>query len=693
MRKWKWAIALLGLLAAGVAIGRFYLRAPEFGQRIYRIGWFVSPPFEVRGADGNATGIAVDLVNQAARRRGIALQWVFWNQSSEAALISKSVDLWPLITVTPSRRKVLHISKPYVQNEHCLLVRDDMPYNKVEELATAKIGMANVSIDLVNLRRVLPSAPPVPRLNIQDVLEDVCLQNSDAAFMDRFTAIAALLLQTGCGGHKLRWISVPQVRSDLGVGSTFEFRAVADAIRQEIGVLAEEGKLARVFEQWGYMSGQDVASVESLLNARRREVRLIGVTLVFALMLVLACWQTLRLTRERDRTRQTEVALRESQERFMQAQKMEGIGRLAGGVAHDFNNLLTVINGYSALVYHQLPEPDAMRSQVDEIRKAGARAAELTQQLLAFGRKQVGRPRPLNLNSVVEESEKMLRRLLCEDVELITRLDPSLGLVTADPVHVHQVLINLAVNARDAMPNGGTLVIETANAPLDTRQASAQSEFRSRPAVLLSVSDTGIGMDEETRKNIFEPFYTTKGNKGSGLGLATVYGIVQQNQGWIDVSSDLGKGSVFRIYLPRTEGTDKPASAAPVVAAQLNGSETVLVVEDQEQVRSFVVKALAGYGYRVLQAAEASQALTMAECHSGAIDVLLTDVVLPGMNGRELANRFRIVRPDTKVIYTSGYTQDLIAHRGVLHDDISYIPKPYTADQIAAKVREALGKD
>src|SRR5215831_10004219 len=691
--KWKWAIALLGLLAVGVAIGRFYLREPEFGQRIYRIGWYVSPPFEVRGADGNATGIAVDLVNQAARRRGIALQWVFWNQSSEAALISKSVDLWPLITVTPSRRKVLYISEPYVQNEHCLLVRDDMPYYKVEELATAKIGMANVSIDLVNLRRVLPSAPPVPRLKIKDVLEDVCLQNSDAAFMDRFTAIAALLLQTGCGGHKLRWISVPQVRSDLGVGSTFEFRAVADAIRQEIGVLAEEGKLARVFEQWGYMSGQDVASVESLLNARRREVRLIAVTLVFALMFVLACWQTLRLTRERDRARKTEAALRESQERYMQAQKMEGIGRLAGGVAHDFNNLLTVINGYSDLVFHQLTETDAKRSQVDEIRKAGARAAELTQQLLAFGRKQVGRPRPLNLNSVVEESEKMLRRLLCEDVELITRLDPSLGLVTADPVHVHQVLINLAVNARDAMPNGGTLVIETANAPLDTGQASAQSEFRSRPAVLLSVSDTGIGMDEETRKNIFEPFYTTKGNKGSGLGLATVYGIVQQNQGWIDVSSDLGKGSVFRIYLPRTEGTDKPASSAPVVAAQLNGSETVLVVEDQEEVRSFVVKALAGYGYRVLQAAEGSQALTMAECHSGAIDVLLTDVVLPGMNGRELANRFRIVRPDTKVIYTSGYTQDLIAHRGVLHDDISYIPKPYTADQIAAKVREALGKD
>jgi len=423
------------------------------------------------------------------------------------------------------------------------------------------------------------------------------------------------------------------------------------------------------------------------------EIRLISVTLVFALMLVLACWQTLRLTRERNRTRQTENALHESQERYMQAQKLEGIGRLAGGVAHDFNNLLTVINGYSDLVYHQLPEPDPKRSQVDEIRKAGARAAELTQQLLAFGRKQVGRPRPLNLNSVVEESEKMLRRLLCEDVQLITRLDPSLGLVTADPGHVHQVLVNLAVNARDAMPDGGTLVVETANEPPDTPQVSAQSKSKLGPAVRLSVSDTGVGMDEETRKNIFEPFFTTKGNKGTGLGLATVYGIVQQNQGWIEVSSDLGKGSMFQIFLPRLEGTDVPATAVASVAVQLNGSETVLVVEDQEEVRSFVAKALADRGYRVLQAAEGRQALTLAERHSGAIDVLLTDVVLPGMNGRELADLFRIARPDTKVIYTSGYTQDFIAHRGVLHDDVLYIPKSYTADKIAEKVRDAIGRD
>jgi len=508
--------------------------------------------------------------------------------------------------------------------------------------------------------------------------------------MDRATAIVALLQQISCG-QKLRWIPLPQVKSNLGVGSTFEFQAVADAIRQEIGVLADEGRLAPVFDQWGYNTGQDLASVESLINVRRREARLIWITLIFAMLMTLACWQTVRLTRERTRTRQTEAALRESQERYVQAQKLEGIGRLAGGVAHDFNNLLTIINDYSDLIYHQLPETDPQRLQVDQIRKAGDRAAELTQQLLAFGRKQMSRPRPLNLNLVVEESEKMLRRLLCEDIELITQLDPGLGLVAADPGHVHQVLMNLVVNARDAMPNGGTLLIETANEPLDTR--SANPEYRLGPAVRLSVSDTGVGMDQEAQKNIFEPFYTTKGNKGNGLGLATVYGIVKQNQGWIDVSSGPGKGSVFRIHLPRIEGSDEPGSAAPPAVAEPSGSGTVLVVEDQEEVRGFVVNALASRGYRVLQAADGKQALTLAEQYAGAIDVLLTDVVLPGMNGRGLADRFRIGRPGTKVLYTSGYTQDLIAHRGVLSDDISYIPKPYTVDQIAAKVREILGRE
>jgi len=277
----------------------------------------------------------------------------------------------------------------------------------------------------------------------------------------------------------------------------------------------------------------------------------------------------------------------------------------------------------------------------------------------------------------------MLRRILGEDVRLITRLDPSIGLILADPGYVHQIVMNLAVNARDAMPNGGTLVIETSDTQYDHNHASGSS-------ICLSVSDTGSGMDEETRKNIFEPFFTTKGTKGTGLGLATVYGIVQQSQGAIDVLTAPGKGSTFRVYLPRVEGADESPVLNPPAAGPIHGGETVLVVEDQDEVRSFVVDVLARRGYRVLNAADGMAALTIAEQCTGKIDVLLTDVVLPGMNGRELANRFRDLRPSTKIIYTSGYPQDLIADHGVLHPDVNYVPKPYTADQITAKVREAI---
>jgi CheY-like chemotaxis protein len=286
---------------------------------------------------------------------------------------------------------------------------------------------------------------------------------------------------------------------------------------------------------------------------------------------------------------------------------------------------------------------------------------------------------------VVVEAEKMLRRLVGEDVELVTDLVSSIGLVMADPGYVQQMLMNLAVNARDAMPGGGTLLIETLE--------SEQDETGPGSFVCLSVSDTGSGMDEETRKNIFEPFFTTKGTKGTGLGLATVYGIVQQSHGSIQVLSQPGKGSTFRVYLPRVEGLDEsPLPVAPV-AAQVRGAETVLVVEDQDEVRTFVVEVLSRRGYRVLQAADGAQALAEAEKCAGRIDVLLTDVVLPGMNGRELADRFRTLRPATRIIYTSGYTQDLIADRGVLHRDVNYVPKPYTADQITAKVRETIDRN
>jgi hypothetical protein len=376
---------------------------------------------------------------------------------------------------------------------------------------------------------------------------------------------------------------------------------------------------------------------------------------------------------------------------LQQAQKMESVGRLAGGVAHDFNNLLTVINGHSDLMLGRLNEGDPLRNSLAEIRKAGGRAADLTRQLLAFSRKQIVEPEPVDLNHLVAETRDMLERLAGEDIELVTALAPGLGPVMADPGQLHQVLLNLVVNAKDAMPGGGSLTIETANVDLDQGYAAAHFEIPPGPYVLLTVSDTGTGMDEETREHIFEPFFTTKGvGKGTGLGLSTVYGIVRQCEGWIWVYSEPGQGATFKIYLPRVEQT--PAAAAPPPApGPLRGTETVLVVEDQEDVRRLTVEILKNYGYRVLEAALGGDALLLAEQHPGPIHLLLTDVAMPRMTGKELAGRLEPLRPRMRVLYMSGYTENVIAQRGTLDPGVAYIPKPFTPEALALKVREVLG--
>jgi PAS domain S-box-containing protein len=372
-----------------------------------------------------------------------------------------------------------------------------------------------------------------------------------------------------------------------------------------------------------------------------------------------------------------------------QAQKLESVGRLAGGIAHDFNNLLTVINGYADLLLNRLKEVDPLRASVAEIHHAGERAAALTRQLLAFSRAQVVEPKPTNLNSLINENRAMFQRLLGEDVELITKLDHSLGQIMADPGQLHQVLMNLAVNARDAMPGGGRLTIETANIDLDEGHASGLAPG---PFVVLVVSDTGIGIEKEIQERIFDPFFTTKGEgEGTGLGLSTVYGIVRQCGGATSLVSEPGQGATFRIYLPRMEAAASSVQTAAPSPSGLRGSETILVVEDQEAVRRWVVQALKSYGYRILEAAQGAEALQLTERHSGPIDLLLTDVVMPHMTGRELAERFRPLQPEMKVLYMSGYAADLIARRAPLDPGVAHIAKPFTPLALAAKVREVLG--
>lgn len=380
---------------------------------------------------------------------------------------------------------------------------------------------------------------------------------------------------------------------------------------------------------------------------------------------------------------------RRLEEQFRQVQKMEAVGRLAGGVAHDFNNLVFVINGYSEIMMRRLKPDDPMRGFLKEIHDAGTRACGLTRQLLAFSRKQVLAPKILDLNSVVTGMEKMLRRLIGEDVALATALATDLGSVQADPGQIEQVIMNVAVNARDAMPQGGKLTIETQNAVLDDTYARNHSEVRPGPFILLAISDTGTGMSEEIKEHIFEPFYTTKGMQGTGLGLATVYGIIKQSGGHVAVYSEVGSGTTLKVYLPRLVGAAE-VSVEPAETDLPSGTETVLLVEDEAAVRELVNQLLQMTGYTVLVADDAAKALEMAATHQGEIALVLTDVVMPQMSGRQLAEQTARFRPDMKVLYMSGYTDDAVVRHGVLDESMAFLQKPITPEALARKVREVL---
>jgi PAS domain S-box-containing protein len=387
------------------------------------------------------------------------------------------------------------------------------------------------------------------------------------------------------------------------------------------------------------------------------------------------------------------TAQRQLEEQLRQSQKMEAVGQLAGGIAHDFNNLLTAIIGSTQLLLHATPPDDARREDLEEIRHAGTRAAELTRQLLAFSRRQVLAPKVLEPNAVVANMDRMLRRLLGEDVELITSLDPGAGAVSADPGQLEQVLLNLAVNARNAMPTGGRLTVATARVTLTEELVTPRPTHRLPPGdyVCLAVSDTGAGMDEGTQAHLFEPFFTTKEvGKGTGLGLATAYGIVKQSGGYIWVYSEPGHGTTVKVYLPRVAGTAAAQAPTPEPQDVRGGGETVLLVEDAAPVRSLARRSLEARGYRVLDAADGSAALAVASAHGSAIDLLVTDVVMPGMSGRELAERLAPGRPGMKVLYTSGYTDDAMVRQGVLTAGVAFLQKPFVPETLARKVREVL---
>jgi two-component system, cell cycle sensor histidine kinase and response regulator CckA len=397
-----------------------------------------------------------------------------------------------------------------------------------------------------------------------------------------------------------------------------------------------------------------------------------------------------KTARDLSAQRAAEEALRRSEDQLRQAQKMEAIGRLGGGIAHDFNNLLSVILSYSDLIASDLSPADPIRADIAEIHKAASSAAGLTRQLLVFSRQQVIAPKVLDLNEILAAMDKMLRRILGEDVDLVSILAPSLGRVLVDPSNIEQVVMNLVVNARDAMPTGGKLTMETGNVDLDAEYAGQHMGSKAGPHVMLAVTDTGTGMDRATQTRIFEPFFTTKEvGKGTGLGLATVFGIAQQSGGSVWVYSELAKGSTFKVYFPRVESALDLTERAPTLGT-LRGTETILLVEDQDQVRNVAKGILKRHGYHVIVAQNAGEALLICETVPGAIHLLLTDVVMPHMSGAELAKRITLSRPDTKVLCMSGYTDDSVVRHGVLESSVAFLQKPFTPESLARRVRDVL---
>jgi two-component system, cell cycle sensor histidine kinase and response regulator CckA len=379
---------------------------------------------------------------------------------------------------------------------------------------------------------------------------------------------------------------------------------------------------------------------------------------------------------------------------YRQAQKMEAVGQLAGGVAHDFNNLLTVIISYSQMLLADIAEGASARADVMEIKRAAERAALLTKQLLAFSRQQVLRPQNLDLNLVIGELEQMLRRLLREDINIVFTLDPELGAVAADPGQIEQIVMNLVVNARDAMPNGGRLSIETTNVSFDSPYQVRASEAQLDPGayVVIAVSDNGSGMSAQVQARIFEPFFTTKRtNEGTGLGLSTVYGIVKQSGGYITVYSEIGQGTTFKIYLPRVDSAADSAAADDIAPMHTTrGGETVLIVEDDDALRTVACRALQQCGYEVLVASNGEEALEHCSRHEGGLHLVVTDMVMPEMSGIELAESIALSYPEVKVLLMSGYTRDEAARRGIASERYAFLEKPFTPSKLAARVRELL---
>jgi len=808
----------MALLLIGLSAGYLQLRQTRALRRVFVIGWEPSPPNQIAGPNGEATGYAVELVREAARRRGIRLRWKEYPHETDQALEEHWVDLWLRMTITPERQRRFYLTTPIQEHNFGFLVLANSLYFQAEDLKNVRVAYDGMPISANLLHEEFPQAELVSSQGLRDAVPRLCRGDVPAVFGERFTAFSMLIENNPCPGTILRVIPIVALRTLVAMGAVRDGDApiAARAISTEIDRMVDDGSAARIANFWGYPASQDLLFLTRLRETRRTLWRYkLGLAAIGGVCL-LALWAAIAYRRARDQAQATGRALRETernlrllasslsemvlafdrerhltyanpgaqqltgyspdelrvaefacwvhpedrdtvlagwdrayrgehvknvtyrlrtrsgetrwvsanwnptcdetgqqigvqaserdiseqvraeQERaaleaqLLQSQKLESVGRLAGGIAHDFNNMLTVIQGFACLLLKGTADSKS-QERANEIVKAANHAAELTSQLLAFSRKQMVKPQRIDINELIADCATLLRRLIGEDVELRTVLEPAPFPIRADPGQLRQVFINLAANARDAMPGTGWLLLETSNVTLDENYAATHAEVKPGDYLQITVTDSGSGMDQDTLNRIFEPFFTTKAaGKGTGLGLATVYGIVKQAGGHISAHSEPGNGTCFKMCFPRNE-TAPPEETAPEAGkATLARGETIMVVEDQDEVRAFIVELLREEGYRVLEAESGAAGLALAREHPGPIALLLTDVVMPNMNGKQLADQMLKLRPQIKVLFMSGYTQDLVAHHGILDPGIHFISKPFAAAALQECLRRLL---
>jgi len=786
------------------------MRLPPIPHRPLRIGVEHNPPVQIRTATGFA-GLAVETVNEAARRAGVQLQWIETGTSSDEAFRRGLVDLWPLMADLPERRKRVHITRPWLHSSHALLLRTGsiVPGRGF----SGRIALFKMPLHVRLLRTEFPEAQLIELPESQAVVKEVCKGTVSAGFLEGRAALNALRDKPPeCASVALRTQILPDLTIQLGLASTFEAAGAAEKLRDEIGNLFRDGTLAVTMAKYSFYGLNDTwATYDLMASAERARWMGWGIS-ALALALALTLWQARSLRRAKQAAEQANAATSQAlsryqlvsraahgamfecdlesgkvtwneavhlmfgyapdavgsdmcwwedrihpadrervsarmntainqgaptwsdeyrfrrgdgayavvadrghllydggkavrvvravmdvtaqralEEQLREAQKMEAIGRLAGGIAHDFNNLLTVILGYNNLLEAACQPGDKAERHIHEIRQAADQAARLTQQLLAFSRRQVLRPEILDLNAVITDMARILRRVIGEDTELTVALAPDLGPVQADRGQIEQVVMNLCVNARDAMPRGGKLTLETANADLKEEDASRYPDLNPGPFVLLAVADTGCGMDAETQARIFEPFFTTKEvGKGTGLGLSTSHGIVKQSGGSISVHSEPGKGSTFRVFLPRVMDPAAPhTTASETNPDTAPPTETILVVEDEAAVRKLTIMLLQKRGYTVLSASDGEEAMRLLDQRGLKVDLLLTDVVMQRMGGCELARQLTLRHPAVKVLYMSGYAES--AALGLaLEKGLPLLAKPFTPTALLERVSQAL---